>query len=77
MTWIEKFDKTFIPNFKEMGIPGEYPIMHLTVDATNVKTFIQTEIIEELINEIPDESPKGLTDCRPLKERLRAEWLKE
>lgn len=77
--WKNKFDKQFIPNFEEMGIPGEYQLMHLTADAKEVKDYIQTEIIEKLIEDIPDKAAAigkhRNVDTSLIKKHLKAKWL--
>lgn len=62
-SWQEKFDKEFgLTPLQELeGVPGSYQVMHLTVDAKDVKAFISQTIssevkkaLEEVIEKIPD-----------------------
>lgn len=61
MNWKEKFDDTFIT----LPSPRE------------IEQFIETEIIEKLIEDIHDleSTSAGTLDTRPLKAKLRAKWL--
>jgi hypothetical protein len=60
--WKEQFDKRYGGLF---GVKG------------SIKNFIQTEVIEKLIEDIPDEHSAGmfLASNKDIKEQLRKKWL--
>lgn len=69
MNWKEQFDKSFVVN----GLTSSWG------NPTALKHFISTEIIEKLIDEIPDshysDSGMYITSNKQLKQQLRDKWL--
>ena len=69
MDWKDEYNKQF------PTVDHQYPNL--------VKSFINTEIIEKLIEDIPDNLIHGYaytiepmkTDSKKLKDQLRAKWL--
>lgn len=70
--WKEGFDKEFLTSVERF----------ITLPGREIKAFIETEVIEKLIEEIPDETEHGRNEANPcdirldvLKQQLRAKWL--
>lgn len=67
MNWKKEFDKQFTSS--------KFPAHNLNYPG-NVKDFISTEIIEKLIEDIPNHSPWSVVDeLAKLKQQLRDKWL--
>lgn len=85
-TWKEKFDKEFKKpireDFRAYMVTDD---VHTYWDYSNIKDFISKEIIEKIIDEIPDEHngkiyalPKRLEnwfDLKELKQQLKDKYL--
>lgn len=87
MTWKEQFDNEFCEDLifypPESNGTGEV-IKELSdgFTAQDIKDFITTEIIEKLIEDIPDKETYYFGDCKHevpndfIKQQLRERWLK-
>lgn len=68
--WQEEFEKTY--NILYIELPEK-----IADDFKNrFKSFIQTEVIEKLIEDIPDRGFRNFEVNKKLKQQLKAKWEK-
>ncbi|MGI8467745.1 MAG: hypothetical protein ACR2N3_04765 [Pyrinomonadaceae bacterium] len=74
MNWKEKFDKWFPITHPEAGI-DKYGAF-IKVNPERVQDFISTEIIEKIIDDIPDiDWGEYNSQLAHLKQQLKNKWL--
>ncbi len=77
--WVEKFDKEFNWGIASLTNSNKQNPTSIR-DVAVIKAFIQSEVVEKMIERIPDmfdhpNADDGIYDLEPLKQQLRAEFL--